>query len=66
LKHLPRGVFGVLVSAAPAMSAIAGLLVLGETLGGLQWAGIAAITIACAGSGILSARQSRTSATTSR
>jgi inner membrane transporter RhtA len=65
LKRLPRGVFGVLMSAAAAMSAIAGLLVLGETLGGLQWVGIAAITIACAGSGILSARQSRTSITTS-
>ena len=45
--------------------AIAGLLVLGETLGGLQWVGIAAITVACAGSGILSARQSRTSIATS-
>jgi inner membrane transporter RhtA len=56
LKRLPRSVFGVLMSAAPAVSAIAGLLILDETFSPGQWAGIAAITIACAGSALLSSR----------
>jgi inner membrane transporter RhtA len=57
LKHLPRRVFGVLMSASPAVSAVAGLLILGEALSPGQWAGIVAITIACAGSALLSARR---------
>jgi inner membrane transporter RhtA len=57
MKHLPRSVFGVLMSASPAVSAIAGLLILDEMLSPGQWAGIVAITIACAGSALLSARQ---------
>jgi inner membrane transporter RhtA len=56
LKRLPRSVFGVLMSASPAVSAIAGLLILDETLSPGRWAGIAAITIACAGSALLSSR----------
>ena len=56
LKHLPARVFGVLMSASPAVSAVAGLLILDEMLGPGQWAGIVAITIACAGSALLSAR----------
>jgi inner membrane transporter RhtA len=56
LKHLPARVFGVLMSASPAVSAVAGLLILDERLGPGQWAGIVAITIACAGSALLSAR----------
>jgi inner membrane transporter RhtA len=59
LKRLPRRVFGVLMSASPAVSAIAGWLILGETLSPGQWAGIAAITTACAGSALLSARRPR-------
>jgi inner membrane transporter RhtA len=50
LARLPQKVFGILMSASPAVSALAGLLVLGEALNPLQWAGIAAITAACAGS----------------
>jgi inner membrane transporter RhtA len=56
LKRLPRSVFGVLMSASPAVSAMAGLLILDETLCPGQWAGIAAITTACAGSALLSSR----------
>jgi inner membrane transporter RhtA len=55
LKRLPRRVFGLLMSASPAVSAVAGLLILDETLSPVQWTGIAAITIACAGSALLSA-----------
>jgi inner membrane transporter RhtA len=57
LTRLRRSVFGVLMSASPAVSAIAGLLILDETLSPGQWAGIVAITIACAGSALLSVRQ---------
>jgi inner membrane transporter RhtA len=56
LKHLPRRVFGVLMSASPVVSAIAGWLILGEMLSPGQWAGIVAITTACTGSALLSAR----------
>jgi inner membrane transporter RhtA len=49
LRTLPRNVFGVLMSASPAVSAIAGAIVLGEYLSVLQWCGIAAITVACLG-----------------
>lgn len=50
MRHLPANVFGVLLSASPAVSAIAGWLILGEVLSALQCAGIAAIMAACAGS----------------
>lgn len=49
LRTLPRNVFGVLMSASPAVSAIAGAIVLGEYLSVMQWCGIAAITVACLG-----------------
>ena len=54
LKHLPRHVFGVLMSASPAVSAMAGWLILGEHLNGHQWLGIAGISIACLGSALAS------------
>lgn len=56
LRRLPQKVFGVLMSASPAVSAIAGFLVLREALSPLQWAGIAAITAACAGSSLAGAK----------
>jgi inner membrane transporter RhtA len=49
MRHLPPAVLGVLMSASPAVSALAGWWVLGETLSGLQMAGVACITAACAG-----------------
>jgi inner membrane transporter RhtA len=61
LKRLPRSVFGVLMSAAPAVAALAGVIVLGEMLGPLQWIGIAAITFACAGSAVVISRRPTTS-----
>ena len=57
LARLPQALFGVLMSASPAVSALAGWLVLGERLTVLQWAGIAAISAACAGSAIAGARR---------
>lgn len=50
MRHLPANVFGILLSASPAVSAIAGWLILGEVLSGMQCAGMAAIMAACAGS----------------
>jgi len=57
LRHLRRSVFGVLMSASPAISALAGMLILGEHLSALQWAGILSITIACLGSTVARAHQ---------
>jgi len=47
---LPTRTVGVLMSLDPAMGAVSGLLFLGERLSGIQWAAIAAIMIASAGS----------------
>ena len=63
LKHLPRHVFGVLMSASPAVSAMAGWLILGEHLNGFQWMGIAGISIACLGSALASRESSKESTT---
>lgn len=49
LRRLPRRVFGILVSASPAVSALAGWLVLGERLLPIQWLAIAMIIAASAG-----------------
>ena len=63
LKHLPRHVFGVLMSASPAVSALAGWLILGEYLNGLQWLGIAGISVACLGSALASGHSPKESTT---
>lgn len=49
LRRLPRRVFGMLVSASPAVSALAGWLVLGEQLLAVQWLAIALIIAASGG-----------------
>jgi inner membrane transporter RhtA len=49
LRRMPRHVFGILVSATPAVGAACGALVLGERLGGAQWLAIACIVGASAG-----------------
>jgi inner membrane transporter RhtA len=50
LRRLSRRVFGILVSAAPAVGALAGYAVLGERLTLTQWLAIALVICACAGS----------------
>jgi inner membrane transporter RhtA len=50
LTRLPTRTFGVLMSAEPALGALSGLCFLGERLTALQWAAIAGIVIASAGS----------------
>jgi inner membrane transporter RhtA len=47
LRAVPRRVFGILVSSSPAVAALAGFLVLGERLSGVQWLGIGLVILAC-------------------
>ncbi len=56
LRNLPRQVFGILVSAAPATGALAGFVVLGERLQPAHWMAISCIVIACAGSALAHAK----------
>jgi inner membrane transporter RhtA len=56
LKRLPRKVFGILVSAAPALAALAGFAVLGERLTPTQWLAIVCVMAASAGATAFSAR----------
>jgi inner membrane transporter RhtA len=58
LRRMPRHVFGILVSATPAVGAACGALVLGERLDALQWLAIACIIGASAG-GAATAREPR-------
>jgi inner membrane transporter RhtA len=50
LSRLPQRVFGILVSAGPAIGALAGFVMLGEVLTAVQWLAIALIIFASAGS----------------
>jgi inner membrane transporter RhtA len=56
LTRLPTRTFGVLMSANPALGALSGLIFLGETLSIVQWAAIASIMFASAGSAATSRR----------
>ena len=47
LRRLTPRVFGVLMSMEPAVAALAGLLILNETLAARQWAGVACVIAAC-------------------
>jgi inner membrane transporter RhtA len=49
LRRLPRHVFGILVSATPAVGAVCGFLVLDERLTAVQWLAIGCIVMASAG-----------------
>jgi inner membrane transporter RhtA len=49
LRRLPAGVFGVLMSLEPAIAALAGYVVLGETLGVREVAAIGFVVVASAG-----------------
>jgi len=56
LSRLPRRVFGILVSAGPAVGALAGFFVLGEMLTVMQWLAIGMIVVATAGSAATAGR----------
>ncbi|WP_159704581.1 EamA family transporter [Massilia sp. 9I] len=57
LARLPQRVFGILVSAGPAFAAVAGFLVLGERLTGMQWLAIALVIVACGGAAATAERK---------
>ncbi|WP_376963479.1 DMT family transporter [Azospirillum sp. A26] len=59
LRRLPSHVFGLAVSASPAVAALIGFLMLGERLSAVQWAAIACIMFASAGSALGKARRGR-------
>jgi inner membrane transporter RhtA len=49
LRRVPAGVFGIWMSLEPAVAALIGLALLGETLIARQWLAIAAVVVASAG-----------------
>jgi inner membrane transporter RhtA len=49
LRKMPPRVFGILMSLEPAMAALAGLIVLGESLNGSQWIAVMCVVAASAG-----------------
>ncbi|GGL21061.1 EamA family transporter [Nocardia jinanensis] len=56
LRRMEVSTFGVMMSMGPAVAALAGLLLLGETLRPVQWLGIAAVVGASAGATLLADR----------
>jgi len=46
LRRVPARFFGVFMSVNPVLAALVGLIVLGQTLGGVEWLAIAAIVTA--------------------
>jgi inner membrane transporter RhtA len=49
LRRIPARVFGIWMSLEPAVAALVGLLLLGETLAVREWAAIGCVIVACAG-----------------
>jgi inner membrane transporter RhtA len=49
LPHIPARLFGILMSGQPALAALSGLVILGETLNPAQIGGMAAIIVASIG-----------------
>lgn len=54
MPRIPTRTFGVLMSLDPAFGALSGLIFLGESLTWIQWAAIASIMVASAGSAAMS------------
>src|SRR3954451_22669416 len=46
LRSIPANVFGVLMSLEPAVAALAGLVILGQSLDALEWLAIALVVVA--------------------
>ena len=49
LRTMPAKVFGVLMSLEPAAAALAGLVLLGELLGPVEWLAVACVVVASVG-----------------
>jgi inner membrane transporter RhtA len=56
LRRIPASVFGVLLSLDPALAALAGFLVLGQSVSAVDIAAIAAVVVASAGAAATSGR----------
>jgi inner membrane transporter RhtA len=56
LRRLPESAFGVLMSLSPAIAALAGLVLLGQSVTALDWIAIAIVVVASAGA-VLTARR---------
>jgi inner membrane transporter RhtA len=52
--RIPLGLFGVWMSADPAVAALTGLVMLSQSLTGRQWLAICCVMIACAGAALTS------------
>lgn len=52
MSRLPANVVGILLSAAPAVAALMGFLILGELMTTLQWLAVGCIVVASAGSAL--------------
>lgn len=59
LRRIRPATFGVLMSLEPAIASVAGLVVIGQVLGSWQWAGLAAVVLACAGVTVMAPRAPR-------
>ena len=66
MRRLPAHVFGILLSAAPAVAAIAGFAVLGEVLTQLQWGAILLIMVASAGSALSTSAKNKRAGSSSQ
>ena len=49
LRRIPPRVFGIWMSLEPAVAALVGLVMLGQSLAARQWAAIGCVMVACAG-----------------
>jgi inner membrane transporter RhtA len=49
LRRIPARIFGIWMSMEPAVAALAGLALLHQSLGLVQWLAIGGVTVACAG-----------------
>lgn len=56
LRRISPRVFGIWMSLEPAVAALVGLVMLGESLAGRQWAAIGCVMVACGGAARASAR----------
>ncbi len=56
LRRVPAATFGIWMSLEPAVAALVGVVLLGETLVARQWLAIAAVIAACAGAARLQRR----------
>src|SRR6185295_4159760 len=54
LRRIPKKTFGILMSLEPALAAGSGFALLGEKLSAVQWAAIASVIVASAGSSFTS------------